>query len=401
MELYVFGYQNGRQIQNNLRNPDSALRAETIRVLWSSWCDAVIACQDDTGAWTVEYRGTGLTEAQAEHVISSEAIKRALAGPAAKVDLFGTAMHDGLRGYVSFGLEHSDNEAVLFATDVEIETGVPEIQFSSSGDTRIEAVRMTSNGSVLVSVASSQTSDLRILRLKDLPELRNSLENGCFDSATPGFTSTPHLQVCTNSTTTTILSKNGQVYTATSDPRYPTCLGRPYEGNADFEPIPYLSETHISQTASGGYMTAAASTDGELFLWGQACPGAQGQLSVLKRDGASNDGQPAPMRSGVSAEDEQDDFIKCLTVRIEGQETKVYDVAVGHGHVLVAAEVHTADGSVRRAVFAAGDNGKGQLGCERAIPYLPEFEEVVALRNRKVLQLVAAGWTSYAVASVG
>jgi hypothetical protein len=398
MELHTFG----RNVSSQPLPPihDCAIRAHTIHILWASWCDAVIAHQENAGVWTVEYRGMGLTDAQMEHVGSSEGIKRVVSDLTWKIDFFGTAMHDGLRGYVSHGPEYGGNEVVLFGTDTEIENGIPDIQsFSLDGDTKVVAIRLTSNESVLVSSTSPLTSGLQIIHHKDLAELRRRLATDGFDPATSAIASFDHPRLCTNSTTATILDKNGQIHTSTSDPRYSKCLGRAYGGTADFEPISYLSETRVDRIASGGYMTAAVSSDGELFLWGQACPGAKGELSVLRCNDAPSDSQAVPKGAGVSAEDEQDEFVKCLTVRIDGHEAQVYDLAVGHGHLLVAAEMKAVDGFVHRAVLAAGDNSTGQLGCSTKTSYYSEFEEVSKLRNKKVLQLVAAGWTSYVVTS--
>jgi hypothetical protein len=404
MELHTFGRNVSSQplqpIHDNRSAPNLALRAQNITILWVSWCDAVIAHQDNAGAWTVEYRGMGLTDAQIQRVGSSEAIKSALNESARNVDFFGTAMHDGLQGYVSFGPDYSDNEVVFFGTDNEIANGISEIQLLLvDGGTKIVAIRLASNGSVLVNIISPQSSESQIIPLKDLAELRQILATDGLGPATSALVSFDHSMFCTNATTATVLDKNGQTYTSTSDPRYPKCLSRPYGGTADFEPIPYLSETRVDRIASGGYMTAAVSSDGELFLWGQACPGAKGELSVLKGNDAPSSSQAEPMRSGVSAEDEQDEFVKCLTARIDGQEANVYDVAVGHGHTLVASKLKAVNGSVHRAVFAAGDNSAGQLGCGTKTAYYAEFEEVSKLRNKKVLKLFATGWTSYVVTS--
>lgn len=404
MELHVFGRIVGSrpptQTHEGSTTPHCTLRAQIIKILWSSWCDAVIAHQNDAGHWTIEYSGMGLEAEQVEQLESSETIKSAVSGSGCKVDFFGTAMHHGLRGFISYGPEYGGNEVVLFSPDTEVGTDVPDIEsFALNGDTMIVAIRLTSNGNVLVGISSSQNSNSHIVRLESLAELRRCLRTDVFESATSAIASIDHIQFCTNSTTATVVDKGGQGYTATSDPRYSKCLGRPYGGTANFEPVSYLSETRVDRIASGGYMTAAVSSDHELFLWGQTCPGVKGELSLLRSDYASNNGKAVPTTSGVSAEDEQDECVKCLTVRIDGQVARAYDVTVGHGHILVAAEVRATDGSLTRAVFAAGDNSKRQLGLETESRSLADFEEVSTLRNRKVLQLAAAGWTSYIVTS--
>jgi hypothetical protein len=92
--------------------------------------------------------------------------------------------------------------------------------------------------------------------------------------------------------------------------------------------------------------------------------------------------------TGVS---EQDELVKCLDVRVAGKEAIVSDVAVGFGHVLVAAEV---PGGGERAVLAAGSGTDGQLGLGMNVQFQGEFQEILTLRGKRVVQLVAAGWSS-------
>lgn len=129
-------------------------------------------------------------------------------------------------------------------------------------------------------------------------------------------------------------------------------------------------------------MTAALSADGELFLWGQANPGMTQELSVLK---------------GKVGDVDQDEYVRCVELEIEGKEACVTDVAVGLGHVLVAAEVVMPNQMLRR-VFAAGQGENGQLGLGAERNFVEEFVEVDALRGTRVRSLKAAGWSSWAVA---
>jgi hypothetical protein len=86
-----------------------------------------------------------------------------------------------------------------------------------------------------------------------------------------------------------------------------------------------------------------------------------------------------------------------LDVRIEGKGARVCDVAIGHGHVLVAAEVCGIGEETKRVLFAAGDNGRTQLGPETGTHFKERFEEVKSMRGKRIIQLVAAGWSSYIV----
>ncbi|EMD64272.1 hypothetical protein COCSADRAFT_142589 [Bipolaris sorokiniana ND90Pr] len=202
------------------------------------------------------------------------------------------------------------------------------------------------------------------------------------------------LQVVSNATTTTVLgSSGGPVWTSSSGGRYQACVGRPFclDGASEFRAIPYLEHTCVERVASGGYMSAALSAEGELFVWGQACPGSTGDMDVL--NGNADGHTPS---TGIGTEEDADEFVKCLEVRINGKEARVYQVAIGHGHILVAAESGNGSSAKERVVFGAGDNSMGQLGLEERRFY-SAFHEVQSLRGKRVAQLYAAGWSSFVV----
>jgi hypothetical protein len=346
------------------------------------------------------YIGTGLTAAQKKHVIRNSELGHAVDGKDWwGIIWFGSVMHEGLRGYVlskrtADGVV-SEQKVVVFATDVEIEDGVPEIHlYDVSGDVKISDIRVLSDGSLMLSTKTTSTNTNSILNVPDFKKLRQYLSSGSL----PGdLTQVPYTSrnppVCiSNATSTTVLDANGKVWTATKDPRYPKTLGRPYEGSSDFATIPYLSETIITKVVSGGYMTAAVSSDGELFLWGQVCPGSTGELRVL-----SGNVEGTMSITGISAMGEQDEYVHCLEISIDGEEARAHDVAIGHGHILIAAEVQRAGMETIRAVFAAGDNSRNQLGLGTTGEFRESFEEIVAWRGRRVAQLMSGGWTSFAV----
>jgi hypothetical protein len=375
-------------------------RTRRLRVVWNSWCDQLYTNFDGIRVCVVMYIGTGLTAAQKKHVIRNSELGHAVDGKDGwGIIWFGSVMHEGLRGYVlskrtADGVV-SEQKVVVFATDVEIEEGVPEIHlYDVSGDVKISDIRVLSDGSLMLSTKTTSTNTNSILNVPDLKQLRQYLSSGSL----PGdLTQVPYTSrnppVCvSNATSTTVLDANGKVWTATKDPRYPKTLGRPYEGSSDFATIPYLSETIITKVVSGGYMTAAVSSDGELFLWGQACPGSTGELRVL-----SGNVEGTMSNTGVSAIGEQDEYVQCLEISIDGEEARAHDVAIGHGHILVAAEVQRAGMETIRAVFAAGDNSKNQLGLGATGEFRESFEEIVAWRGRRVAQLMSGGWTSFTV----
>lgn len=211
----------------------------------------------------------------------------------------------------------------------------------------------------------------------------------------PGCNAIPSCtQLVSNATTTTALTRDGQVYTWTADPRYPICLGRPSAPDTTSDvphPVPYLSETKIVKIAAGGYMTAAISDDGELFLWGRACPGTEEELEYFRVKSSSDNG-------GKNTEEyeDEDEFVKYVPIHVSGREARVRDVAIGSGHILVAAECEV-DGVSSRAVLAAGQGESGQLGLGGNPIFVDSFREIPGLDGYEVKCLAAAGWSSWVI----
>ncbi|KAI4679254.1 hypothetical protein J4E81_010507 [Alternaria sp. BMP 2799] len=353
--------------------------------------------------------GTGLTAAQKEYLTSDSDLRRALPlgsnrDNGSEIIFFGSTMHDGLRGYVltvksgeDIARKAADQKVVMFGTDVEIEdTGVPDIQtFTVSDQVEIvKDVKIGSEGHVLVYVEHRSAAVESVVLVKDFAAFRRYLEAGEMGEGT-GVTVLPYELhdpplFAGNATTMTALDVDGHVWTETRDPRYEKCLGRPYDGALDIAPVPYFEVTYVTKVASGGYMSAAFNSDGELFLWGQACPGSNEELDVL-----NGNPETSALVTGISTDDVQEEFVKCLDVRIDGQDAKVYEVAVGHGHILVAAQTCKTEGRVKRVLFAAGDNNRGQLGLATDADFKKRFEGVTALRDERIIQLAAAGWSTY------
>jgi hypothetical protein len=404
MRLYAFGYEaayrstetaTSNYASPNSFTPISVFHAKEIRVLWISWCDSVVAYRDDADIWTIEYRGTGLATAQKDHIGSCEKIRNAVQECESNIDFFGSAMHDGLRGYVVYGAGQPGNEVVVFPTDLEVDTGTPALRFYRGNEGHnIKSVRMSSDESCLVSAVNDSSGNHQVVHISHLDDMEEVFVSTSSTSQTMADFNPAWWLV--NSTTATALKTGGQVYTATLDPRYSKCLGRAYDNTAGFGPIHYLSETGIESIASGGYMSAVVSSEGELFVWGQANPGSDKVLSVLTDDASSLDKGTAAT-TATTSDDDQDDMVKCLKVQIEGDQAWVYNVAVGHGHLLVAAEVRKEGCAVKRAVLCAGVNNKGQLGLGTEEKFVEEFQEIAAFRDLKIEQMVAAGWSSLVI----
>lgn len=334
-------------------------------------------------------------------------------------------MHDGLRGCIAANKVFVYSTPAGKATMVTDHHGVDSWEIPRHLHNSIYQVSMCSDNSLLVASRPRQnpasnlgasTSELisqTFSRLKDcnsdghdvLHAAENTLQTinyfrdlrefrDYYEKSLPikSVASFAPVQLVVNATTATALDQHGRIYTYTTDPRYPSCLGRPNIGQSVFEPVPYLEETNIVKTASGGYMTAAISEDGELFLWGQANPGTEGELSVLQM--LDYESRPADrMGTSIKCEGVQDDDVKCLCIHIEGREARAYDVALGHGHILVAAE----DGIGKYVVFGAGCAAEGQLGIPGTIQLQKDFHQVEAFTGKRVIQMMASGWSSFVV----
>jgi hypothetical protein len=410
MKLYAFGYIPPNRSDahetfapSTASTPTCILEAHAIRILWSSWCDVVITYQASPAEpWISEYRGTSLSSAQKEHVATSSAIKTALSTEDESIEFFGSELHHGLQGYILRDPGGNNSVLVVFSTDVEIENGAPPLRTIRINENwKVTALRIDPRGEALASIMFKSTSGGQIFCFKDLADLQDHLHQDPLQpSSAHQIASFTPTQWHTNCTTSIALDTHGQLYTATSDSRYQKCLGRPSTDSPNFEAVPYFSETSVRKVAAGGYMATAISSDDELFLWGQANPGCNAGLSVLGEEDLGNDDAYVRERAATGVRGSsgfQDEIIKSLEVFIDGEEARPYDVATGNGHVLVAAEVQKADGTMKRAVLGAGLNDRLQTGLPKTSAFVEDFEEIVAFRDMTIEELVATGWTTYAV----
>jgi hypothetical protein len=406
-ELYAFGF-HADQPTTTVNTPNLIYTTAHISILWASWCDLIYATHDENDTWHVFYNGKSLNESQKEEFSNSDSyIIQSLKNPQSRLSFFGNTMHDGVRGYITrtdypidsiWGNDYG-NAVGIFGTDAEAAI-LPDAESWTvplPSHNALAEVRMCSDNSLLLAIKDGINEDDRkiedgetsnIISLKDVAALKTYC-NG--SSHYENLASFQPAQLVLNAVTATALDKDGKVYTRTADPRYPSCLGRPYTDSSKFEPVPYLSETRVTKIASGGYMTAAISEDGELFLWGQANPGTDGELGALHRLNYESEG--LLKETFIWGDTEQDEYIKCLNIHINGEIAIPYDVAIGFGHILVAAKVNGGE----HVVFAAGCGSEGQLGLGRAVDFLEDFEELVAFRGKQIVQLVAAGWSSFVV----
>lgn len=351
---------------------------------------------------------------------------------------FDRPLNDGLKGIIT-NKPSSPTLVTLLASDLEIESGNPASQDYEVKDYHIKHISMTNGEHISLaatipnssSETQTETGQGLLFQLPSLPSLISFLKDPTAYPTAPFTLPDFHgtwTRLVSNVITTTGLTSTGHVYTWTSDPRFAFCLGRPLSDSLDPKTpsvIEYLSEQRITKIASGGLITAAVSLEGELFLWGQEAPGSKGKFSVLsgqKKSGSPCTGTPQvpdnsqnqnahytspvhPWEAGPGPPDPDpekengaDQYIKCVELEIDGKPACVSDVAVGNGHVLVAASVRSGGGKVKRAVFAAGQGRDGQLGLGGAPEFVSEFTEVDFFAKRRVKGLAAAGWSSWVVA---
>ncbi|KAK5715855.1 hypothetical protein LTR17_016609 [Elasticomyces elasticus] len=161
-------------------------------------------------------------------------------------------------------------------------------------------------------------------------------------------------QLLANTASFVLLLENGDVH-SWGDPRHQS-LGRAINSEgakkAD-EPglVEALGGLRITKIASGGWMSAAVSEDGALYLWGAAgAPGHDRSIRCLREAGA---GEVALVELLASSHDEPLDVI---------------GVAIGDAHVAVA----TTNGRL----FVVGDNKDGQLGLDSPDDFVEDWVEV-------------------------
>lgn len=424
--LYRFGV-DPKDPTAKASTPVPIITNDGIEIVWSSWCDLIYTTSERDSTISVTYLGTSLNATQQVYFTSNPQClnqpnpRQSLLDLGKPLRFFGTTMHEGVRGFVT------SNTVTVFGTPAEkAEKGdayrdVDSWQILHTLQHSFTEISMLSDNSLLVACVPKPARELE----RERPEFESNTFSGKRDPSYCGLdTAGPRheaiscvadlqmlrdycaagrpleslaqfapTQLVMNATTATALDSYGRVYTRTTDPRYPACLGRPHTGTSAFEQVPYLSETRIIKVASGGYMTAAISEDGELFLWGQANPGTEGELGVLR--GRRYEADDATLVSTfIQLDDVQDEDVKCLVLKISGENASAYDVAVGFGHILVAANSDAG----QHVVFAAGCGDEGQLGIDSTSNFLEDFEEVVALRDKRIMQMVAAGWSSFVLA---
>lgn len=164
-------------------------------------------------------------------------------------------------------------------------------------------------------------------------------------------------QLLANTATFVLLMEGGEVYTW-GDGRYQS-LGRPITDerpkSADTPTaVAALGGLKIDKVACGGWISAALSDNGALYIWGMEAPGSKSSIKCLRLEGQ---GAVAMVELPTSGSEPID----------------VIDVAIGDNHIVAVTE--------GQRLFAVGDNTNGQLGLGSEIDQFEEWTEVSAVSD--------------------
>ncbi|KAK4507095.1 hypothetical protein PRZ48_000829 [Zasmidium cellare] len=164
-------------------------------------------------------------------------------------------------------------------------------------------------------------------------------------------------QLLANTGSFILLMESGDVYTW-GDARYQS-LGRAIgeEMPAD-KPgaVDALGGLSISKIASGGWMHAALSADGALYVWGANSPGVEGRIRCLE---------------------DQDQVALVTLPDPDAEPLDVLDMAIGDNHIAAVTEGDR--------MFVVGENRNGQLGVGSEERFIEDWVEVPNLTQvRKV-----------------
>nr|POE65949.1 rcc1 domain-containing protein 1 [Quercus suber] len=164
-------------------------------------------------------------------------------------------------------------------------------------------------------------------------------------------------QMIANIATFIVLMGDGRVY-SWGDPRLRT-LGRPVNGEGALpaeEPglVVALDGLNIVKVANGGWLSAALSEDGALYVWGAAAPGCEHSLKFLH-------------------EAEAGEIVLVEIVATDSEPLDILDMAIGDYHIAAV----TADGGL----FVIGDNTSGQLGLGLPQIFFEDWTKVPSLSS--------------------
>lgn len=273
--------------------------------------------------------------------------------------------HSGLLGVLT-----RDGEAIFMRPHDRSSTFVPQLEKLSGGDSPcLGQLAIAGNGRVAVTFV--QASSARLCHISEFPSFASFTSWYLRPNDESHYPAQHHMipgqakQLISNATTFTCLMQTGEVYTW-GDARHRS-LGRNTIGEGATEAkmagrLEALGGISIKKVCGGGWINAALSDDGAVYLWGVQTPG---KAEVIK----SLDGIGEAEVSLVQIPGR------------DGEPLDIYDVAVGSGHIVLLVEPGR--------VFVCGDNENGQLGLGSGTKFSAEWEEARLPPDTQCLEVFA------------
>lgn len=335
-----------------------------IDIVFAGWSTTVLASRTPPRIWSLGHQKLevvgvfGDSELHPTNVVSG--------------NWFGD--HNGLLGCLS-----PDNGIVMWVTGDSQLTPLP----TTAASPTLSHIALAGNGRAAVASTTQTPSEpcsTHILEFADTEAFRAWYADPSAAANAPEAHHTlpgRPVQLVAAAATFLLLMEGGEVY-SWGDPRYQS-LGRGtgIDGTPAEEPgvIEALGGLRIVKVACGGWLGAALSEDGAVYLWGAASPpgGGEGCIGCLREAGA---GEVVLVELPGDSD--------------AGEPLDLVDVAVGDAHVAAV----TADGQL----FVVGDNRNGQLGLDSRQFFFEDWTIVPALSNMNVRRVVCGPKATFAFA---
>jgi alpha-tubulin suppressor-like RCC1 family protein len=334
--VHAAGFNAFGQLLNNLNDNDVAfhelrLPNKDSRVIFSGWSTTVI--QYRSHIYSYGYQSW-------EQVLPDNSGNFHCA--------FGD--HNGLggvldqHGHLYVVEDEGSNRRLVRARGLEMGCPHSLVHIAMAGNGRISAAMQGQNDRHNVSRVIQ--FDSLSLFLSWYRDLRGDFESPAQCDEVPGSV----VQLIANTAGFVLLMQGGQVY-SWGDPRHQSLARSVADGKctpADHPgEIEALGGLFITKISAGGWLAAALSEDGALYLWGASTPGRDGQLDMLR---------------GL----EPDEL--ALVVLPNAEDQDILDFSVGENHIVVV---------IRGGhVFVAGENKDGQLGSSTSNAFCPDWVRI-------------------------
>lgn len=257
--------------------------------------------------------------------------------------------HDGMAGCV-------DQEGRLYLVEETPAQGLLLVCQSTETSPRIGTIASAGNGRVALTFKQAPNGNLaHVTEFGSLADFTRWFKD---PSGEGNYPANHHMlpgrpkQLLANTGTFILLMEGGDVHTW-GDARYRS-LGRTISGDGAIPAdkpgaVDALGGLQISKIASGGWMHAALSADGALYVWGATSPGSEGSIRCL--------------------EDQSSGQVALVNLLDDSSEPlDILDMAVGDNHICAIAE-----GS---RLFVVGENINGQLGIGSEDKFVEDWQEV-------------------------